>query len=132
MKYSLIKWFGTIIIILAGIFIAANYTYNSWKVTEDKIYTLHLSEYVFALKDGEHLRIKMSFVFMDKQVAGDVAEKKAEIINALSNYFSSVESTKVYTDDVHLEELKTQVLLTLKTAKYPIQSVSFDAPPRLL
>ena len=118
MRYSLVKWIGTIVIILAGIFIAANLTYK-WKVSEYKVYKLSLPEYTFALKDGRQLSITMSFMFMDKQVAEDVSEKRVELIDALNNFFASVESTRFDTVD-HIEELKTQILLTLKAAKYPI------------
>ena len=130
MRYSLVKWLGTIIIILAGIFIAANLTYK-WKVSESKVYKLSLPEYTFALKDGRQMRLTMSFMFMDKQVAQDVSEKRIELINVLNNFFMNVDSTKFDTAD-HLEELKMQVIVALKTAKYPVQYVSFDTQPRLL
>jgi len=130
MRYSLVKWFGTIIIILAGIFIAANLTYK-WKISEAKVYKLSLPEYTFALKDGRQMRLTMSFMFMDKQVAQDVSEKRIELINTLNNFFMTVDSTNFDTTD-HLEELKTQALLALKTAKYPVQYISFDTQPRLL
>ena len=130
MRYSLVKWLGTIVIILAGIFIAANLTYK-WKVSEAKVYKLSLPEYTFALKDGRQIQITMSFMFMDKKVAQDVSEKRLELINTLNNFFVSIESTNFDTVD-HLEELKTQVLLALKAAKYPVQYISFDTQPRLL
>ena len=130
MKYSLVKWFGTIVIILAGIFIAANLTYK-WKVSEYKVYKLSLPEYTFALRDGRQVRLTMSFMFMDKQVAQDVSEKRIELIDTLNTFFGTVESSKFDTVD-HLEELKTQILLTLKGAKYPVQFISFDTQPRLL
>jgi len=130
MKYSLIKWFGTIVIILAGIFIAANLTYK-WKVSEYKVYKLSLPEYTFALKDGRQMRITMSFMFVDKQIAQDISEKRVELIDALNNFFVTIDSTKFDTD-AHLEELKMQVLLALKAAKYPVQYISFDTQPRLL
>jgi flagellar basal body-associated protein FliL len=130
MRYSLIKWFGTILIILAGIFIAANLTYK-WKVSEYKVYKLSLPEYTFALKDSRQISLTMSFMFMDKQVAQDVSEKRVELVDTLNKFFSTIESTKFDTAD-HIEELKTQVLLALKAAKYPVQYISFDAQPRLL
>ena len=130
MKYSLVKWFGTIVIILAGIFIAANLTYK-WKVSEAKVYKLSLPEYTFALKDGRQMRLTMSFMFVDKQVAQEVSEKRVELIGALNNFFTTIESTKFDTAD-HLEEVKTQVLLALREAKYPVQYISFDTQPRLL
>ena len=130
MKHSLVKWFGTIVIILAGIFIAANLTYK-WKVSEAKVYKLSLPEYTFALKDSRQMRLTMSFMFVDKQVAQDVSEKRVELIDTLNNFFISVDSTHLDTAD-HLEELKMQVLLTLKAAKYPVQYISFDTQPRLL
>ncbi len=130
MKYSLIKWFGSIIIIIAGIFIATNFSYK-WKVSQYKVYKLSLPEYTFALSDGRQVRLTMSFMFMDEQVAKDVSEKKVELVDILNNFFSSIESTKFDTVD-HLEELKMHILLTLKAAKYPVQFVSFDTEPRLL
>lgn len=130
MKYSLVKWFGTIVIILAGIFIAANLTYK-WKVSEAKVYKLSLPEYTFALKDGRQMRITMSFMFVDKQVAHDVSEKRVELIGVLNNFFMTVDSTNFDTVE-HLEGLKTQALLALKEAKYPVQYLSFDTQPRLL
>ena len=130
MKYSLVKWLGSIIIIIAGIFIAANLTYK-WKVSEDTFYKLSLPEYTFALKDGRQVRITMSFMFKDKQIAKDVSEKRVELIGTLNNFFGTIESTNFDTTD-HLEELKMQVLLTLKGAKYPVQFVSFDTQPRIL
>jgi len=130
MRYSLIRWFGTIAVILVGIFIAANITYK-WKVSEYKVYKLSLPEYTFALKDGRQLSVSMSFMFLDKQVAEDVSEKRIELINVLNNFFSTLESSKFDTAD-HTEETKTQILLTLKAAKYPVQYISFDAQPRLL
>lgn len=130
MRYSLVKWFGTIVIILAGIFIAANLTYK-WKISETKVYRLSLPEYTFTLKDGRQMQITMSFMFLDKQIAQDVSEKRVELISVLNNFFMNIDSTKFDTAD-HLEELKTQVLLALKAAKYPVQYISFDTQPRLL
>ncbi len=130
MRYSLVKWFGTIIIILAGIFIAANLTYK-WKISESKVYKLSLPEYTFALKDGRQMQLTMSFMFIDKQIAQDVSEKRVELISVLNNFFMTIDSTKFDTDD-HLEELKMQVLLALKAAKYPVQYISFDTQPRLI
>jgi flagellar basal body-associated protein FliL len=130
MRYSLVKWFGTIVIILAGIFIAANLTYK-WKISEDKVYKLSLPEYTFKLKDNRQMQITMSFMFMDKKIAQDVSEKRIELISALNNFFMTVDSTNFDTAD-HLEELKMRALLALKAAKYPVQYVSFDTQPRLL
>ena len=130
MRYSLVKWFGTIIIILAGIFIAANLTYK-WKVSESKVYRLSLPEYTFALKDGRQIQLTMSFMFMDKQIAQDVSEKRIELISVLNNFFMNIDATKFDTAD-HLEELKMQALLALKAANYPVQYVSFDTQPRLI
>jgi hypothetical protein len=130
MRYSLIKWFGTIIIILAGIFIAANLTYK-WKISESKVYKLSLPEYTFALKDGRQMQLTMSFMFIDKQIAQDVSEKRVELIGVLNNFFMTIDSTKFDTDD-YLEELKMQALLALKAAKYPVQYISFDTQPRLI
>ena len=43
MKYTIIKWLGTIIIIAIGIYAAYNMTY-SWKIKEVKLFELSLPE----------------------------------------------------------------------------------------
>lgn len=130
MGYSIIKWFGTIIIIAVGLYLAISHTYK-WKVSEHTDYNLSLPEYSFLLKDGRQARLTMSFVFNTKQIAQDVSANRLELIDLLNNILKDVDSTS-FSSDTEIESLKTRMLMELKKAKYPVQYISFDTHPTLL
>ncbi|MFH1224083.1 MAG: hypothetical protein V1647_07075 [Pseudomonadota bacterium] len=130
MKYSLIKWIGTLIIIAVGLYIAANMTYK-WKVSEDTVYKLNLPEYTFMLRDGRNMALTMSMVFKTKQAAKDAETSRLVLVDLFNTIFKDVDSSSI-NNVTEIEVLKTKVMIELKKAKYPVLYVSFDTNPKLL
>jgi len=129
MRYSLIKWIGTIVIIIAGLYFAAKYTYT-WKISEVSVYKLVLPEYTFTLKDGRQLKLTMSPIFKTKQLARDASTSKLALIDLLTKIFKEMDSTS-FSNDENIEMTKTKILLELRKAKYPVDYIYFDTYPKL-
>jgi len=130
MKYSLIKWIGTIIIVGVGLYFAVKYTYT-WKVSEVSVYKLVLPEYTFTLKDGRQLELTMSPVFKTKQLAKDASTSKLELIDLFNKIFRDVDSTS-FSNNIEIENVKAKILIELRKAKYPVDYIYFDSEPKFL
>jgi len=129
MKYSAIKWIGTIVVIALGLYIAITLTYN-WKVTEEKAYRLSIPEYSFTLKDGRQLRVSMSMMFKNNKDAEDAAKRRDDITELLVRLFKDTESN-TFGSGYDIEVAKAKLLIELKKTGLPVEYVSFDTFPRI-
>ncbi|MCX6112326.1 MAG: hypothetical protein NTY22_03435 [Proteobacteria bacterium] len=129
MKHSAIKWIGTIIVIVIGLYVALTLTYK-WKITEEKAYRLSIPEHSFTLKDGRQLRLTISIVFKNNNDAEDTAKRKQEITELLVTIFKNTESN-IFGSSYDIEVEKAKLLMELKKAGFPAEYISFDTYPRL-
>ena len=129
MKYSAIKWFGTIAIIAFGIYIAVTLTYK-WKVTEEKAYRLSIPEHSFTLKDGRQLRLTMSVIFKNNKDAEDTEKRRQEMTELLVNTFKGTESN-IFGNAYDIEVAKARLLVELKKSGFSAEYISFDTYPRI-
>ena len=129
MKYSAIKWFGTIVVITFGLYIAITLTYK-WKVTEEKTYNLSIPEHSFTLKDGRQLRLTMSIKFKNNKDAEDTESRRQELTELLVTTFKNTESN-IFGSGYDVEVAKAKLLMELKKSGFPAEYISFDTYPRI-
>lgn len=127
---KLIKWIGSILIIIIGFSIAVYFTYKV-RITEQTYYTVNMPEYLFDLRDGKRLKLRVGIGYADYEIAKTASKKSAEIISLLYKILKEVESRQ-FSDPAEIVKLKALIILELNSIKQPAEYVSFLTNPTVL
>lgn len=129
MKYTLIKWLGTIIVLAVGIYIAFNATYG-WNVKDITFYKISLPEHAYLLEDGQRVRVVVGLVFSNKDDAKKSYKERSVIRNILGDSFSSMGSESFKAKSIY--ETKFKLFMELKKGGFDIEQVVFDTQALVL
>lgn len=125
MRYSLLKWLGTILIVVTGFLLAVRLTIKG-KVYEQKFYNLIIEEYNFDTIDSKHIDASFVLGFKDKKTAKFYLDKKQEILELISKLI-----LEKLTDINDLTTLKSLVFKALNDANYPVVYVYLANDPKI-
>ena len=130
MKYTIIKWLGTIIIIAIGIYAAYNMTYN-WKIKEVKLFKLSLPESTYQLSDNQKLKASISLSFKNRDEAKAISKDKDAIRAALKDIFKEI-SSESFSDGASTDELRLKILMDMQKAGFSVEQIGFETHPTIL
>jgi hypothetical protein len=130
MKYTIIKWVGTILIIGIGVYAAFNMTY-SWKIKELKLFKLSIPESTYQLSDDQKVKLVLSISFKTREEAKAASKDRDALRSALKEAFKGVGSESFSNND-SINELRLKILMDMQKAGFALEQLSFDNPPSLM
>jgi L-rhamnose isomerase len=130
MKYTVVKWMGTILIVAAGIYAAYNMTYT-WKIKELKLFKLTLPESTYQISDNQKIKTVIGLAFKSKDEAKAVSKDRDALRAALKKAFQEVGAESLSNAD-SINELRTKLILELQNEGFAVEQLSFDTHPVLL
>jgi hypothetical protein len=127
MKIKLIKWLGTVIVIVASFYFALKLT-DSRRVVENKIYKFNIPETVYKLNDDKKVEFIISLYFNTKDLAKKYKKNEGKLINKINQIFSKVGSEKFISSE-GIIYLKAKIFMDLNVNGIPVEKIDFKTKP---
>lgn len=125
MKFHLLKWLGTFVIIVTGFLVAVKLTIKG-KVYEQQFYNVIVEDYNFDAPNSKHVEASFVLGFKNKKTAKFYLSKKHDILELIRRAFLEKVS-----DINDLTEVKATVFKVLNEANYPVFYVYFNKEPKI-